>query len=48
MAIRQMIYGAVFVAGLMAAVMTIPMVNRTSPDVITNGVSPLASLAASH
>lgn len=48
LAIRQMIYGVVFIAGLLAAVMTIPMVNRVSPDVITRGVSPLVSIAGSH
>jgi hypothetical protein len=48
LAIRQMIYGMVFIAGLLAAVMTIPMVSRVSPDVITRGVSPLVSIAGSH
>lgn len=46
MAIKPVICGIAFVACLMAAVMAIPMVSRTSPDVITHGVSPLASLTA--
>jgi ABC-type phosphate transport system permease subunit len=48
LAIRQMVYGMAFVAGLLAAVMAIPMVAKTSPDVITHGVSPLVSLAGFH
>jgi hypothetical protein len=46
LAIKPLICGFAFVACLVAAIVTIPMVSRVSPNVITQGVSPLASLAA--
>jgi hypothetical protein len=46
LAIKPLICGFAFVACLVAVIMAIPMISRVSPNVITQGVSPLASLSA--
>jgi hypothetical protein len=44
MTIRPMLFGLIFVGGLAAVVMTIPIIRATPPDAVALGVSPIASL----
>lgn len=45
---RHMVFGVVFIAGFLGVVMTIPMVSHGSLGVVTNGISPMVSLASFH
>jgi hypothetical protein len=44
MTIRPMLFGLMFVGGLAAVVMTIPIIRQTPPDAVALGISPIASL----
>jgi hypothetical protein len=44
MTIRPMLFGMIFVGGLAAVVMTIPIIRPIPPDVVALGISPIASL----
>jgi hypothetical protein len=48
MAIRPMICGIAFIAGLIAAVIALPMVHPASPDIVIQGISPLVPVAGFH
>jgi hypothetical protein len=39
-----MLFGLIFVGGLAAVVMTIPIIRPTPPDAVALGISPIASL----
>jgi hypothetical protein len=47
-AMRHMVLGAAFIAGFLGIVMTIPMVGHGPLGVVTNGISPMVSIASFH